>query len=61
MPQYTVWTMSTAEKAVEASTPQEAAARYHETIGQMPEEWDGTLYVRDAREEEWTYRRRKAA
>ena len=61
MPQYTVWTPSTKEKTIDASHPQEAAALYHQGIGEMPKEWDGTLYVRDPHGEEWTYRRRKAA
>ena len=61
MPKYVVWTNVTDKKTVDAKDPQEAASRYHEAVGSLPEGWDRALHVRDEHDEEWTYRRREAA
>lgn len=61
MPKYMVKTNATEEKTVEASNPQEAVAMYHQMVGDMPQNWDGALHVRDAECGEWSYRRREAA
>ncbi len=62
MTEYHVWTDVTEKQTIKAHEPREAAAKYHELVGKMPDKWDGTLFVRDeSNKEEWTYRRRAAA
>jgi hypothetical protein len=62
MPKYTVWTNATDEKEITAQTPGDAAGKYHKAVGDMPEKWDGQLFVRDEEADEViTFRRREAA
>lgn len=61
MAKYMVRTNATEEKTIDAKEPGEAASKYHEMLGEMPENWDGALHVRDEHGEEWSYRRREAA
>ncbi len=61
MPKYTVWTNATDEKTITASSAVEAASKYHNDVGALPNEWDGVLHVRDEQNEEVMFRRREAA
>lgn len=60
MPKYTVWTNVTERKMINAAGPTEAASEYHREIGAMPDNWDGTLHVRDEEGEERSFRRKAA-
>jgi hypothetical protein len=61
MAKYVVWTNATDKRTVDADNPPDAAARYHQAMGMMPDQWDKTIYVEDEQGEEWTFRRREAA
>jgi hypothetical protein len=61
MPKFTLWTNATQEKTVRAHGFQEAIAKYHEEVGEMPQTWNGELHVKSEDGEERTFRRREAA
>ena len=61
MKEFKVWTNVTEERAIKAEDPREAVSKFHETVGQLPDGWDGALHVRDEQGEEWSYQRRQAA
>jgi hypothetical protein len=60
MAKFTVWTNTSDRKAVNADDPREAAALYHQTVGALPDAWDGTLCVRNEEGQEWSFKRRQA-
>lgn len=61
MPEYIVWTDVTERKTLRAHGFREAVSKYHKDVGEMPETWNGTLYVRDDTGDERTFRRRPEA
>ncbi len=61
MAKYTVWTNVSPKRTVQAKSPLDAVSLYHNEVGELSDQWDGVLNVKDEHGEDYTFRRKKAA